>query len=38
MKHYYETERPIENGIVVAKVKVTANFKMLINVCPDDIF
>ena len=26
------------NGIVVVKVKVTANFKMLINVCPDDIY
>ena len=25
------------NGIVVFKVKVTANFKMLMNVCPDDI-
>ena len=26
------------NGIVVFKVKVTANFKMLLNVSPDDMF
>ena len=25
------------NEIVVFKVKVTANFKMLMNVCPDDM-
>ena len=28
----------LRNGIVVFKVKVTANFKMSMNVCPDDIF
>ena len=26
------------NEIVVCKIKGTANFKMLVNVCPDDIF
>ena len=28
----------LRNVIVVFKVKVTANLRMLINVCPDDIF
>ena len=26
------------NGFGMFKVKVTVNFKMLLNVCPDDIF